>query len=67
MANFADTNAGREAAEALVTTRMAAKTWIEGHQAVDVSGHVIVRFIRPMSPTNPDYGAWVESRDDAIS
>lgn len=67
MANFADTEAGRIAAEALVTTRMAAGTWIEGHMGVDENGHTIVRFIRPMSPTNPDYGAWVTSRDDAAT
>lgn len=67
MANFPDTEAGRVAAEDLVKTRMAAGTWIEGHMAVDADAHTIVRFIRPMSPTNPDYGAWVTSRDDAAT
>lgn len=67
MANFAATDAGRVAAENLCKTRMAAKTWIVGHMAVDKSGNPIVRFIRPMSPTNPAYGEWVESRDDGAS
>ncbi len=67
MANFADTADGRALAEALCTTRMLAGTWIEGHMAENVDGHTIVRFQRPMSPTHPDYGAWVESRDDAAT
>lgn len=65
MANFADNDTGREEAEALVTTQMTAGIWVEGHEAQNVAGHVICRFIRPMSPTAPDAGAWVESRDTA--
>lgn len=67
MANFTNDLTGREAAETLITTRMVAGTWVEGHQGQDESGNVYVRFIRPMSPTNPDYGAWITSRDDAAS
>lgn len=70
MANFADTSAGRSAAEDLVITRMAAGTWINGHVAIDKSGHTIVRFQRPMATTDATtraHGAWVESRDDAAS
>lgn len=67
MANLANTAAGRSTAEALVKTRMDAGTWIVGFWAIDVSGNTVVRFQRPMSPTNPGYGEWVESRDDAIS
>ena len=66
MANFADTAAGRVLAEDLVKTRMAAGTWVVGHMGVNDAGNTVVRFQRPMSATNADYGAWVESRDDAI-
>ena len=62
MADFADTDTGREQAETLVITRMTSGAWVEGHVAQNVAGHVICRFIRPLSPTHPDYGAWVESR-----
>lgn len=67
MANFSNDDTGRELAEALVTTRMAAGTWIQGHECQDRDGNVEVRFQRPMSPTNPDYGAWVESRNTAAT
>lgn len=67
MANFADTDAGRSTAEALVKTRMDAGTWVVGFRAQTIDGHTCVRFQRFMSPTNDDYGAWVESRDDAAS
>lgn len=67
MANFAQSDTGREQAEALVTTRFNSQTWCDGHEAQDKDGNVIVRFQRFMSPSHPDYGAWVESRDTAIS
>lgn len=66
MANFANTNTGRELAEALVRTRMVAGTWIVGHEQQNVDGNVSVRFIRPMTAALTQ-GAWVESRDDAAS
>lgn len=66
MANFADTAAGRVAAENLVKTRVVAKTWITGHMAVDKDGHTIVRFIRPMTSALTQ-GGWVESRDDGAT
>lgn len=66
MANFDNDAAGRVTAETLCKTRIAAGTWVNGHMAIDKSGNTIVRFQRFMSPTNPDYGAWVESRDDAV-
>jgi hypothetical protein len=67
MANMADTAAGRTVAENLVQTRMASKTWVNGHVAIDKSGHTIVRFQRFMATTSAAtraYGAWVESRAD---
>jgi len=64
MANFADTQAGFILAEALVTTQMVAGIWVVGHAAMNQAGNTICRFQRPLSPTNPDYGAWVESRAD---
>ena len=66
MANFADSAAGRVAAEDLVKTRMGAKTWVVGHQAVNAAGNTIVRFIRPITSALTQ-GAWVESRDDAAT
>ena len=67
MANFADTQAGFITAEALCTTRMTSKAWLQGHAAINQAGNTIVRFQRPMSATNPGYGAWTESRDDAAA
>jgi len=67
MANFENTDEGMALAEALCKTRMAAKTWVVAHHGKNQDGNVVVRFQRPMSPTNPAYGAWVESRDDAAT
>lgn len=61
MANFATF----AAAEARAVDKMSDGTWVQAHAAHDKSGDPIVRFQRFMSPTNPDYGAWVETRDDA--
>jgi hypothetical protein len=53
-------------AEELVRTRMEAGQWIVGH-CCKINGAPGVRFIRPMSPSAPDEGAWVESTaDDAL-
>lgn len=67
MANFAATAAGRVAAEDWAKAKIADKTWVNAHMGVDKDGNTVCRFQRPMSPTNPDYGAWVESRDDAAT
>ena len=67
MANFANTDAGRSLAEALVRTRMAAKTWIVGFRAQTKDGNTCVRYQRPMSHTADDEGAWLESRDTAAT
>lgn len=64
MANFANTATGRVLAETLCKTRIAAGVWVVAHMAIDKAGNTICRFIRYMSPTNPGYGAWVESRAD---
>lgn len=64
MANFADTEAGMAAAAVLCKARVAAGVWVVAHTAL-VDGHPVCRFQRYMSPTNPAYGAWVESRDTA--
>lgn len=64
MADFPDTPEGFEAAQALVLIRMASFTWVEGFGSHTIDGHTCVRFIRFMSPTNPGYGEWVESRAD---
>jgi hypothetical protein len=67
MADFANNATGMAQAEALCKTRMAAKTWVVAHHGVSVVGNVVCRFIRYMSPTNPAYGEWVESRDTAAT
>lgn len=65
MANFAATAAGFAEAAALCKTRTTAKVWVVAHPAKDINGNVICRFQRFMSPTHPDYGSWVQSRDTA--
>lgn len=70
MANFANTAAGRIVAADLVKTRMASKTWVNGHYAIDKSGNTIVRyqqFIAPTNATTKQYGAWVTSRSDSAT
>lgn len=70
MANFAATPAGKIVAEEWARAKIADKTWINAHMAVDMSGNPIVRFQRPMSPssaTTKEYGAWTESRSDSAT
>lgn len=53
-------------AETRVKTKVADGTWINGHAGYAGTGSTIcVRVQRKMSPTHPDYGAWVEITDDA--
>lgn len=42
-------------------------TWINAHAERKVDGTIAVRVQRPMSATNPAYGAWVEITDDATA
>jgi hypothetical protein len=70
MANFANTEAGRIVAEEWARAKVADGTWLEAHMTVNKDGNVVVRFIRPMAPTDATtkgHGAWVESRDDAAT
>lgn len=55
------------AAELRCKTLMAAGTWIVAHSEVKMNGTIAVRVIRPMSPSHPDYGGWVEITDDATA
>jgi oligoribonuclease (3'-5' exoribonuclease) len=64
MANYANTDAGRDTAEAWGQAKMADGTWVNSHVATSIAGNVICRFQRFLSPTHPDYGEWVESRAD---
>lgn len=53
------------AAEVRVKAKIADGTWINGHVGFADSGSTIcVRVQRKMSPTHPDYGAWIEITDD---
>lgn len=54
------------AAEARVVDKVADGTWINAHACrATTSGKFAVRVQRPMSASNPGYGAWVEITDDA--
>jgi hypothetical protein len=55
------------AAEARAVAKVADKTWINAHAERKFDGTLAVRVQRFMSPTNPDYGAWVEITDDATT
>jgi hypothetical protein len=63
MAAFATFAAAETRAYALV----AAGTWVNAHAIRQKDGTIAVRLQRYMSPTNPDYGAWVEVTDDAAT
>ena len=52
------------AAEARAYAKRLDKTWINAHAQRTVAGVLSVRVQRPMSATNPGYGAWVELSDD---
>lgn len=51
--------------ETRITSQVAANTWINAHSARQADGTIVARVQRPMSATNPGYGAWVEISDDA--
>lgn len=56
------------AAEVRAKAKVADGTWITAHAArATTGGKIAVRVIRPLSPTHPDYGAWVEITDDATA
>jgi hypothetical protein len=52
-------------AETRAKAKVADGTWISAHAGrATTGGKICVRVQRPMSPTNPGYGAWVEITDD---
>lgn len=53
------------ACETRAYAKRADGTWINAHAARTFAGVLCVRVQRKMSPTHPDYGAWVEITDDA--
>lgn len=55
------------AAEARAVAKVADGTWLNAHAAQQIDGTLCVRVQREMSPTNLDYGAWVEITDDATT
>ena len=55
------------AAEARAELKMGDGTWVEAHAEQMFDGTIAVRVIRFMSPTHPDYGAWVDITDDATT
>ena len=54
-----------EAAEQRAVEKMTDKTWVVAHSARQFDGTIAVRLQRFLSPTHPDYGAWVEVTSDA--
>ncbi len=46
--------------------QIVAKVWVVAHYARSVTGAIVARFIRYMSPTNPGHGAWVETDQDNV-
>ena len=54
-----------DAAETRARAQIAAGIWVNAHTERTFDGTIAVRVQRYMSPTNPDYGAWVEITDDA--
>lgn len=53
------------AAEVRLTALLANRTWLNGHVGRATTGNkIVVRVQRYMSPTHPDYGAWVEIDQD---
>ena len=53
-------------ADARAVEKVADGTWIAAHSCrATTGGKIAVRVQRKMSPTNPDYGAWVELTSDA--
>lgn len=61
MGAFAD----MAAAETRAYAKRLDKTWINAHSERQMDGTIAVRVQRPMSATNPGYGAWVSISDDA--
>ncbi len=55
------------AAEVRAYAKVADKTWIDAFACRQKDGTICVRVQRKMTPTNPDYGAWVEITDDATT
>ena len=63
MASFTTMTASENRCKAQIV----AKVWVVAHSARNKDGQIIARFIRPMSPTNPGAGGWVETADDSVS
>jgi hypothetical protein len=56
-----------EACETRAYAKVVDKTWTNAHAQRGYMGTLGVRVQRPLSPTHPDYGAWVEITDDATA
>ena len=55
------------ACETRARAKVADGTWINAHAQRTQAGTLAVRVQRKMSPTHPDYGAWVDITDDATA
>lgn len=64
MADFAD----YAEADARAVAKVQDKTWVQAHSCrATTGGKIAVRVQRPMSPTNPGYGAWTELTDNGAT
>lgn len=54
-------------AETRCRSQITAKTWVNAHAARNMSGQIICRFQRYMSPSSPGNGAWIETADDSVN
>ncbi len=56
--------ANMAAAETRAVAKVKDGTWVNAHSMRQDDGTIAVNVQRFMSPTNPDYGEWVELTDD---
>jgi hypothetical protein len=63
MASFATLSA----AETRCKAQIVAKVWVNVHAGRNISGAIIARFQRYMSPSAPGNGAWVETDQDNVN
>jgi hypothetical protein len=55
------------ACETRCKAQIAAKVWVNAHSARNITGQIVARFQRYMSPSAPGNGAWIETTDDSVN
>lgn len=59
--------ASMAACETRCKAQMTGKVWVNAYAARNMSGQIVARFQRYMSPTQRGEGGWVETNDDAVN